>query len=134
MCDTAENDKNKLDAVSMKMNKKGKLVAENTGLPIQLLNLILPYLQEATFKADNINLSTNEVNGFEGNLKFRKPNPQIAGSHQVKKGKTLFDKFWLFIVKQSITALFQFIIICFPEFIPQIVFLIFSLVLAVLSW
>jgi hypothetical protein len=131
MCDTAENDKNRLDTVSMEMNKKGKLVADNTSLSIQLLNLILPYLQEATFKADNINLSTNEINGFEGNLKFREHNPQISESHQVKKQKTLFDKLWLFVAKQSIVALFQFIIMYFPQFLPQIVFLIFSLVLAV---
>jgi hypothetical protein len=126
-----DHSKNSLDAVNMERNKKVTSLAENTDLPVQMLNLILPYLQEVTFKVGNIDISNNKASGVEVNFRFQAPKSKTVKTHQAKKEKTIFDKLCLFFVKQSITAFFQFIIMGFLQFLPHIMFLIFSLVLVV---
>jgi hypothetical protein len=138
MCDTDKNSldysKNRLDAVSMVMNKKDKAIAINHNLPEQFQDPILPNLQELNFKADKLKFSDFEAIGVDFSCKFYNPNLQKIEPQEIKKEKTIWDKLRLFVAKQSTVALFQFIIMYFPQFLPQIVFLIFSLVLVVLSW
>jgi hypothetical protein len=109
----------------MGTNRKGNFIANNTDLPMQILNCILPYLQEINIKADKLN--ADEASGIEVNCKFHAPNPQVTETQQVKKGTTILDKLWLFAVEKSLTAFFQFIFMEFPQFIPMIMFLTFSL-------
>jgi hypothetical protein len=128
---TAEtgNDHNKdsLDAVSMGIDKKGKAVATNRNLLRQFQNLMLPNLQEATFKADKIKLSDLEATGVEVTCKFYNPIPQVVEHQKAKKEETVWGKLRLFIIQEYIAALFQIIMMNFP----QIAYLIFSLALVV---
>jgi hypothetical protein len=111
----------------MEMNKKGKVVANNRNLPKQFQNLMLRNLQEVNLKASKLNLSGIEANDVDITCKFFNPNLKLLEYQETKKEETFWDKIYLFIIEQAITALFQIIIMNFP----QITFLIFSLVLAV---
>jgi len=113
-----DHSKNRLDAVSMKVDKKDKAVTKNYLIPKQLQNSMLSNLQEVTFKADKIKLSDFDASGVEITLKFHDPNPKVNELQKIKKEKTFLDKIWLFIVKQSITAYFQWIIEHYQQFIP----------------
>jgi hypothetical protein len=124
-----DHSKNRLDALSMGAGKKYRAVIKDRLLPRQFQNLKLPNLQEATFKADKIKLSGFEASGVELTCKFHDPNPKVFEPQEIKKEKTISDKLWLFIVKQSIIAFFQLIIMNYSQFLPYIIFLIFSLVL-----
>jgi len=112
-----DHSKNRLDPVSMGMNKKGDEIANHI-LPSQFQDLILPNLQEVSFKADTIKTPDFEASGVEVNYKFQDPNPQVIRYQQAKKERTILDRLRLFLLKQSITAFFQFIIMYFPRFIP----------------
>jgi len=113
-----DHSKNKPDAVSMEAGKKIKIVAKDQLLPKQLQKLIFPNLQEVTFKADNIKLSGFEASGVELTCRFNNSNPKILEPQASKKEKTIWDKLWLFVVKQSITAYFQWFIEHYQQFIP----------------
>jgi hypothetical protein len=126
-----DHSKNRLDAMGMETGRKHKTVAKNHSLPRQSLKHLLPNLQEATFKADKLKLSDFEAYGVEIHCKFQVSNPQVAITRQIEKEKTVLVKLWLFIVKQSITAFFQLIILNHSQLLPYIIFLIFSLVPAV---
>jgi hypothetical protein len=113
-----DHSKNRFNAVRMEMQKKGTSVANSTDLFIQLLNLRLPNVKEASFKADKVKLPGFEASGVEYSYKFHDTNPKVRESQETKKGKTIWDKLWLFVVKQSITAYFQIFIKSFPRFLP----------------
>ena len=116
---TLDHSKNRLNPVSMGINKKANMIANHI-LPSQSQDLILPNLQEATFKAGTLKILDFEAHDVELKYKFRDPNSQVK--------KTILDRLWLFLLEQSITASFQFVVMYFPQFIPQILFLIYSLV------
>ncbi|MDR2952597.1 MAG: hypothetical protein LBU82_05070 [Treponema sp.] len=120
--------KNRLNAAGMETGRKHKAIVKNHSLPGQSLKHLLPNLQEATFKADKLKSSGFEAYGVEINCKFQLSNPHVAKTRQIEKEKTVLDKLWLFIVKQSITAFFQLIILKHSQLLPYILFLIFSLV------
>jgi hypothetical protein len=118
---TLDHSKNRLDPVSMGMNKKVNVIA-NYILPSQFQDRILPNLQEATFKADTLKTPDFEASNVEFKYKFYDPNPQVK--------KTILDRLRLFLLEQSISAFFQFIVMYFSQFIPQILFLIYFLAAA----
>ena len=118
---TLDHSKNRLDPVSMGMNKKVNVIA-NYILPSQFQYRILPNLQEATFKADTLKTPDFEASNVEFKYKFYDPNPQVK--------KTILDRLRLFLLEQSISAFFQFIVMYFSQFIPQILFLIYFLAAA----
>jgi len=78
----------------------------------------LSNLQEAILKTGKIKLSDLEVSDIELTCKFRTPNPKVIKHQKNKKEKTIWEKLWLFIVKQSINATFQLFIKHFQQFIP----------------
>jgi len=121
--------KKRQNAVNMGKKKKGTSMTNNTDMPIQFLNRKLPHLQKFTFKADKLKVSGYEASGVKVTYKFQHIKPQVVKTHQVKKSKKLFNKLWLFLVKQSITAFFQFIYMNSSQFLPYIIYLIFSLAL-----
>jgi hypothetical protein len=134
MCDIADDSidhsKNRLDAISMGIDKENKSVTINPDLFIQSLNLILPYVREVDFKADK--LTANEATGIKINCKFHDSNSKTVETQQLKKETTVWDIFWLILEKLSaINGLFQFIIMEYPDFMPQILLLIFSMAVAV---
>jgi hypothetical protein len=134
MCDIADDSidhsKDRLDAISVGMNKKNKLAANNADLLRQSLNLILPYVREVDFKADK--LTANEATGVKINCKFHDSNSKTVETQQLKKETTIWDIFWLIIERlSSINGFFQFIIMEYQDFMPQVLFLIFSMVVAV---
>jgi hypothetical protein len=102
----------------MGMYKKENVIANHI-LPSQFQGLILPNLLEVTFKADTLKTPDYEASGVEVNYKFHDPNPQVK--------ITILDRFRLFLLEQSISTFFQFVVIYFSQFIPQILFLIYSL-------
>jgi hypothetical protein len=114
-----DHSKDRLNPVRMGMNKKGNAIANHIFLNL-CQNLKLPNLQEFNFKAGTLKILDLEAHDVDLNYKFRDPNPQVK--------KTILDRFRLFLLEQSISAFFQFIVIYFPQFIPQILFLIYSLV------
>jgi len=90
--------KNRLNPVSMGMNKKGNAIANHIFLNLRQ-NLKLPNLQEFNFKAGSLKILDFEAHDIELNYKFRDPNPQVK--------KTILDRLRLFLLEQSITASFQ---------------------------
>ena len=122
MYDTAENgidhSKNELDALSMKVEKNDNTVTKDYLLTKQLQNSIWSNLQEVNFKADKIKSSDFDASGVELTIKFHDHNPKVNEIQKTKKEKTILYKLWLFIVKQSITACFQWIIEHYQQFIP----------------
>jgi hypothetical protein len=113
-----DHSKNRLNPVSMGRKKKGTSVANNAVMPIPFLSHKLPHLREFTFKADKLKVSGYEASGVEVTYKFQAPKPQVIKTHQIKKEKTLWDKLWLFVVKQSLSSFFQIVIKHFQQFIP----------------
>jgi len=123
--------KKRQDPVSMGRDKKIATAAKNTVLPIQFLPLRLPGLQEYTFKAKTLKSPGCEASDVEMNYKFKPSHSQAVETHQTRKEKTVFDKLKLFILKQSIIAFFQYIIMNHQQFLLDIILLIFSLVLVI---
>jgi len=80
MCDTAENgidhSNNRQDAVNINIDKGYKAIAKERLLTKQLQNLILSNLEEATFKAETIKLSSFEASGIEFTCKYHNPNSE----------------------------------------------------------
>jgi len=126
-----DQSKKRLNALSMGRKKKRASLANNINMPIQFFTRKLPHLQEFTFKADKLKISGYEASGVEVTYKFQPLKHEAVEIHQVKKQKTLFDELWLFLVKQSITTFFRYINMDYSQFLPYIVYLIFSLALGV---
>jgi hypothetical protein len=102
----------------MGMVKKGEDALKKLILPKQFQNLILPNLQEATFRADTIKIPDFEASGVEVTCKFQPPNPQFVKTKQVKIENSFLDKLWLFVLKQTFSTFCQFFIIHYSRFLP----------------
>jgi hypothetical protein len=116
--DSIDHNKNRLDAISMVMREKGKDTSGNRGLPRQFQKLILPYLQEVTFKADTVKLPDFEASGIEITCKFNNPNSQEKETVKVKTKIPLMVKFRQFMFKQFFSSIFQMFIMSYFRFLP----------------
>jgi len=90
---------------------------KNHYLPDQIFYPRLPNLHEAKFKADKIKTHDFEITGVEITYKFHSKNPKVAEIRQ-SFIKTLWDKLWLIIVKQSFSFVFQFVVLFCSRFLP----------------
>jgi hypothetical protein len=113
----------------MKARKDSMIVTEDSSLQELFRGLKSLDSTKIIFKADKINSSG--LYGVELIGKFNKTNPKKIEPQEINKGKTIWDKLWLFVVEQSITVFFQFIIMNYPQFFPHIIFLILSLLLVI---
>jgi len=133
--DTAENgidhSENRLDAVSMKTGKKNKTFAKRHILSKQYQNFILPNLKEAIFKKIRISLFCFTISSEKSMFKYYKLNPKVNKTNKIIKERTIWDKFWQFVVKHFITAYFKSFIMNYSQFLPHFVFLILSQVLVI---
>jgi len=125
------HDRNAKDAIIVEVGKKTKTVTKGYILPSDFHKLILPNLQEVTFKAEKTNLFGSEAYGVELTCKFYYPTPKVISPKKGKKKKSISDKLWLFVVKQSITAFFRFFFMSYQQFMPLALFLTFSMVAVV---